>query len=188
MSEIIEKGVMKMMPVFPLRKTMSRTKVYDTPQLTAIPIELHRLNYDYEVISGSWWDTDGNEYYSEQEAIDSGKTIFREEDFIEEHVKLAFRYEKCYADNINIVNASRSGLSVIRILRGELAGTAFMFCKYDTIAGLNLISYGFMTHGYIDKQGFKLLKNDKQLQAELAFIIGDDVEFLKLMSYSTKGK
>lgn len=159
------------------KKTADYTKTLDKPQLITIPINRNRQNYDFEIISGSFWEANGNEYLSKEDALSKGvpeNEIFYEEDFIDDHVYLAYRYEKNnHNDKINLVNAKKAGFGVIRWLQGDLKGIEFMYRLYDTIIALNVLVYGYLTHSFIDKKILKKIKKDKQFQNELYFIVGE---------------
>lgn len=173
-------------------KTMDRNKVYDEPQITGIPIERRRLNYDFEIISGSVWDTEGNEYLTKEQALSKGvpeNRIVLEPDFMDEHVCLAYRYEKSYQDKVNVINAKKAGFGVIRMLQGENKDAEYMYCLYDTTRALNLVAYAYLTHKYVEKGMLKQIKKDKQYQNELMFVVGEfggEALFNQIMNYAGK--
>lgn len=168
-------------------RRINQGKVYDEPQLVVIPIDPHRRNYDFEVVSGSFWDIKGNEYLSKDQALIKGvkeSDILFEEDVLDEHVCLAYRYEKSYSDKVNHANAKKAGFGVIKMIKGDQTGTEYMYCLYQTIRALNILIYGYLTHGFVDLKLLNKIKTDKKLQNELSFILGNNQDvYSSIMNY-----
>lgn len=169
------------------RNKMDYNKTYDDPQLIAIQINPHRINYDFEVVSGAVWDRMGNEYNSKEEASKYGlkaEDIVLEDDVLSHDVKLAYRYEKSMSAKVNHANAKKAGFGVIKVIKGDQAGTEYMYCLYQTIRALNILIYGYLTHGFVDLKLLNKIKADKKLQNELSFILGNNQDvYSSIMNY-----
>ncbi len=102
---------------------------------------------DYEVVSDSIFDFDGNEYMTVDEVP---KSVKKEGSFVIEpdlliEVDTAFAIDR----PIDFIKAKKCMLGVIELLRGRYKGKQFLYPVYDMDVEVQLMGYEVLTTGKV---------------------------------------
>lgn len=148
-------------------------------QLYALPIT-GKQNWHYEVISEDIFDHMGNYYFNIKEAIKAGLSendlMISESILPEEHL-LFYRYVKNEDDPVDITNALKSHLGVVKILKGRNKGTEFVYSLFEdqNEIAVQLMAYGFLTYGKVDKRLFEMVIAEPYYLDILMLSVGEKI-------------
>lgn len=148
--------------------------------LVIVSLSKRKQNWQFEVISKSYFDTTGEEYQSE----DAFHMYMMHEEAKGEdvsHIRLMVSEEELTSevgyrigDSVNMDNAKICGFGVVRFITDEHRGQEFMFAIKDFDIPLQIFAYKILTHGSYDKKVWETINNEDGLNY-LKIVVGEDV-------------
>lgn len=134
-----------------------------------------RKDIEFKVISKCVIDSNTEEYFTIEHALIERdlEELLVEEDIFVEGTEPFYRYVLKDDDNVNILAAKMSGLSVVEMLTGQMKGKQFLYSNLgvDSIEA-QLAMYSFLTYEHVEHVLVSKLNNNSDLRRSLRSISG----------------
>ncbi|WP_336786917.1 hypothetical protein [Paenibacillus sp. MMO-177] len=127
-----------------------------------------RRNWDFEVLTKSIFDFDGNEYLTE-ESIPASVKASGELQINEEPINTDWVFR--LGDKVDVIKAKQCGFGVIRMLKGDHEGELFMYYIEDTEPQIQLLGYQALVYGTVHN-GFRKLVERQEGENYVKMVLG----------------